>query len=276
MNGLNISKSYSLSSSQHVKNICDPILKAIDIHYFNYIKIYNKDCSRALLTNNAEWIEHFYKNELYHSVGAIDVEHLLPKGYFLWSEMDKKDKIYLEGRDFYNIDNGITFVIKRKDCTLLFIFASSRNNNKINQFYLSNIDLLKRFIHFFCSEANELIKQAENEKIYLPQNQKIDTSRVNKIILSDKARNEFYKKTKISKYYLMNESDDLYLTKKQAEYASLFIKGFTAKEIGKKKNVSHRTVEGHIHDIKTRIQSALNKRLTKEQIIEILRSANLR
>jgi DNA-binding CsgD family transcriptional regulator len=275
MKGIDITKKYSLRSTQLVKEICDPVLLPIGITYFNYIKIQNHDCSRTLLTNNGEWIEHFYKHALYHSVGAVDVEHLLPKGYFLWSEMNKKDEIYLQGRDFYNIDNGITFVIKRDDCTLLFIFASSPDNNKINQFYISQIDLLQRFIHFFCDKAHQLIQKAEKDRIYLPQSQKIDRSRVNKIILSDKTRNDFYEKTKISKYYLLNESDELYLTRKQAEYASLLIKGFTAKEIAKMKTVSHRTVEGHIQDIRKKLQITLNRTLTKEQILKILSTANL-
>ena len=65
-----------------------------------------------MLTNNSDWIDYFYKNALDASVGAVDIEHLLPKGYFLWSEMDTKDPIYLQGRDIFNIDNGVSFVIK--------------------------------------------------------------------------------------------------------------------------------------------------------------------
>ncbi len=152
-----------------MQEICDPLLKSIGITYFNFIKIYNKDCSRELLTNNAGWIDHFYINALYNSIGAIDIEHLLPKGYFLWAEMDTKDPIYLQGRDFFNIDHRITFVIKRQDVTLLYIFATDRTNHEINNFYASNIDLLQRFIHYFTDKGHELIKSAEDNRIYLPK-----------------------------------------------------------------------------------------------------------
>ena len=106
MTGLNLEKHFSLTSSGLIQQICDPVLNLIGITYFNYIKIYHNDCSREFLTNNADWIDHFYKNALYDTVGAIDIEHLLPKGYFLWSEMDKKSPVYLQGRDFFNIDHG--------------------------------------------------------------------------------------------------------------------------------------------------------------------------
>lgn len=180
MSGLNLEKHFSLTSSKLIQQICNPVLHPIGITYFNYIKIYQNDCSRELLTNNADWIDHFYKNALYDTVEAIDIEHLLPKGYFLWSEMDKVSPVYLQGRDFFNIDHGISFVIKRPDVTYLYIFGANRENHEINNFYAGNIDLLQRFIHFFTDQAQELLKAAEANKIYLPSPQKINTERVNK------------------------------------------------------------------------------------------------
>ena len=87
MDGINLQKHHALTSSTHVKELFSPLLESIGITYFNYIKIYNNDCSRELLTNNPEWIDHFYKKSLFSSIGAVDIEHLLPKGYFLWSEL---------------------------------------------------------------------------------------------------------------------------------------------------------------------------------------------
>lgn len=276
MNGINLTQHFSLTSSSLLKEICDPLLNPIGITYFNYIKIYNQDCSREMLTNKPEWTNHFYSNELYNSVGAVDVEHLLPKGYFLWSEMDSKDPIYQQGREFFNIDNGVTFVIKRKEATLLYIFAANRDNYAINNFYISNIDLLQRFIHYFTNQAQQLIQEAAQNRVYLPTPQKIDTERVNNIMLSDTLRNDFLKKTEVPRYYLLNESDDLYLTKRQAEYASLFITGLSAKQIAQRTHVSYRTVEGQLQDIRNKIQESLNAPITKEHMVRILRAANIK
>jgi DNA-binding CsgD family transcriptional regulator len=275
MNGINLANHFALESSNQVKEVCDSILNPIGITYFNYIKIYNHDCSREMLTNRPEWTDHFYKNALYNSVGAIDIEHLIPKGYFLWSEMDAKDAVYQQGREFFNIDNGISFVVKRNDTTLLYIFAADRDNNTINNFYAGNIDLLQRFIHYFTNQAQPLIKEAAKNRVYLSTPQEINLERVNNIILTDSLRNEFLKKTEVARYYLLNESDSLYLTKKQADYASLFIKGLSAKQIARKMDVSFRTVEGHLQDIKVKIQETLGQALTKEQLLKILRAANL-
>lgn len=276
MNGIDLTKHFSLNSSHLLKEICDPLLTPLGITYFNYIKIYNHDCSREMLTNKPEWTNHFYSNELYNSVGAVDVEHLLPKGYFLWSEMDSKDPIYQQGREFFNIDNGVTFVIKRKEATLLYIFAANRDNYAINNFYAGNIDLLQRFIHYFTNQAQRLIQEAAQNRVYLPEPQKINTERVNNIVLSDTLRNDFLKKTEVPRYYLLNESDDLYLTKRQAEYASLFITGLSAKQIAQRTHVSYRTVEGQLQDIRNKIQESLNTPITKEHMVRILRAANIK
>lgn len=275
MNGINLENHYSLTSSINVKELFNPVLESIGITYFNYIKIYNDDCSRELLTNNPEWISHFYQNELYNSVGAVDVEHLLPKGYFLWSELDYKDPIYLQGRDFFNIDHGISFVIKRNDVTYLYIFASSRNQHEINNFYAGNIDLLQRFIHYFTDKGQKLIKEAENNRIYLPKKQQINPQRVNNIILNEQIRKDFFEQTKVERYFLLNEADSLYLTDKQARLAKLLIKGMTSKQMAKSIGISHRTIEGHCSEIKNKMQDALKKNLSKSQMIQLLRSSNL-
>ncbi|HHF7349672.1 TPA: helix-turn-helix transcriptional regulator [Legionella feeleii] len=275
MEGIDLGRHHALTSSNNIRELFNPILNSIGISYFNYIKIYHEDCSRELLTNNPDWIEHFYKNALYNSIGAIDVEHLLPKGYFLWSELDNKDPVYLQGRDFFNIDNGISFIIKRDDVTYLYIFAAGKEKYDINNFYAGNIDLLQRFIHFFNDQARSLIQEASHNRIYLPGQQIINPTRVNNIVVTERMREQFLDKTQVNRYFLLNESDNLYLTKKQASCARLFARGLTSKHIAREMSLSPRTVEGYILDIKSKLQETLNKSLTKQQIIQILRCSNL-
>jgi hypothetical protein len=275
MTNINLEKHHALLSSVYIKELFNPLLESIGITYFNYIKIYNDDCSRELLTNNPEWISHFYKNSLFNSIGAVDIEHLLPKGYFLWSELDCKDPIYIQGRDFFNIDNGISFVIKRKDVTYLYIFASSKDRYEINNFYIGNIDLLQRFIHYFTDKGQLLIKEAEKNRIYLPSHQYVNHDRVNNIILSEKIREDFFEQTKVNRYFLLNESDNLYLTNKQAECAKMITNGLTSKQIAKEMKISYRTVEGYCTDIKDKLQESLKISLNKSQLIQILRHSNI-
>lgn len=275
MQGLDLQKHFSLNSSMDVDAICSSALNSIGITYFNYLKIYNYDGSRELLTNNSAWIDHFYRNALYNSIAAIDVEHLLPKGYFLWSELEIDDPVYAQGRESFNIDNGISFVIKRKDVTYLYIFASTRDNYKINNFYVRNIDLFKRFILYFNDKASSLMKEAAKNRIFLPEKQLILPDRLQEINLSNLDREKFYKTTDIEKYYLLSETDDLYLTRKQAECAAYMVAGATAKQCARELNISFRTVEEHLLDIKNKIYDATGKKLIKEEMIDFLKKAGI-
>lgn len=275
MDGINLEKHHALMSSSGVSDICSPLLSLIGITYFNYIKIYNNDCSRELLTNNPDWIKHFYKHALYNSLGAIDIEHLLPKGYFLWSELDVKDSIYIQGRDFFNIDHGISFVVKRSDVTYLYIFASDKENHQINNFYVENIDLLQRFIQYFTDHGQSLIKEACKHKIFLPAHQEIDATRVNNTTITDEIRLEFLMRAKVNRYFLLNESDHLFLTRKQAECSRLLSHGYTSKQIAKNMDISYRTVEGYVLDIKSKLQESSGINLTRSQVMQILRHSNI-
>lgn len=268
MSGIDLKNHFSLLSSHDIQQICNEILSSIGISYFNYIKIYS-DGSRELLTNNAPWIEHFYKNGLYKTSGVTDIEYLLPKGYFLWSELKNDDAAYSQGRESFNIDNGISFITKTTKSTTLYIFASTSDNHTINNFYVRNIDLLKRFILYFHDKAFSLITKSSQNKIYLPEKQLIH-NRINEINITDEARENFINKTPINKFFILNKSDNVYLTKREAECAAYMLAGATAKQIAKKLSISFRTVESYFEKMKVKLNCP-----TKEDLIKFILETNI-
>lgn len=273
MKGMNLKNHFSLISANDVNEICKP-LRDIGITYFNYIKIY-KNGSRELLTNNAYWIEHFYQNALYLTAGVIDVEHLLPKGYFLWSELDLNDPAYSQGQEIFDIDNGVSFVIRRDEITYLYIFASTKDNVRINNFYIRNVDLFRRFIQYFHDRGSDLIKQAKANKIFLPEQQIVNPNRLKNIEISSHIRTAFYKKTEMDRFYLLDISDGLYLTPKQAEIAAYLVMGATAKQCARHLGISHRTVETYIEEIKQKIFKFLGINLNKNELAEFFRKTEI-
>ncbi len=270
MKGINLKNHFALISSYEVEQICAPILKPIGITYFNYIKIY-KDGSRELLTNNAAWIGHFYSNALFETTAIVDIEYLLPKGYFLWSELKNDDKAYVQGRELFNIDNGISFVVKKKEATLLYIFASTANNYSINNFYIRNIDLLKRFILYFCDKSSFLLKKIAENRIILPHKQIINNDRLNTVNITKQERERFLRNTQIDRFFIMNLDEDIYLTKREAECVFLMLDGQTAKQIAEYLNISYRTVETHYKNAKDKLNCS-----TKEELNKILKDSNIR
>jgi len=195
----------------------------------------------------------------------------LPKGYFLWSELKNDDPAYSQGRETFNIDNGLSFVIKKKQETILYIFAATRDNHSINNFYVRNIDLFKRFILYFNDKASNLIKKAAGNKIYLPEKQIVTSSRkLKNIDISEKTRSEFFKMTNIDRFFLLNQDENLYLTKREAECVTYMIDGATAKQTAKILGISFRTVESYIQQIKEKLKCP-----NKEALISLLIESNI-
>jgi DNA-binding CsgD family transcriptional regulator len=277
MSKLILTNHFSLASAVEVNNICREPLSDSGISYFNYIKIYN-DGSRELLTNNPDWIDFFYQNGLYKTAAVVNIEHLLPKGYFLWSELENGDPAYTYGRDFYNIDNGISFVEKTKEATILYIFASTRSNYAINNFYLRNIDLFRRFILYFNDKADKLIKKARNNKIILPEKQIIKNLNLDHNIIGDDEKNAFIKSTIIKKFTIVNNGERIQLSRREAESAAYMVNGYTSKEIAKILGLSFRTIEKFNLKVKAKLayktKQELENVLTDTGLIEAIMADN--
>ena len=85
----------------------------------------------------------------------------------------------------------------------------------------------------------------------------------------------FFDETIVNKYFLFEDRKDLYLTKKQAECSAYMVFGATAKECAKELNLSHRTVEEHIQEVKSKIFSSTKKNLSHKQVINFLKDKGI-
>ena len=247
--------------------ICIPLIKR-GITSFNFVRTYN-DGSQINLANTPEWLEYFYKNEFYQ-IGAFERHpSKYESGYALWPHLSGQ-KIFYDARSYFNIDNGITIIEKQKDSCDFYYFGTTSDNSSIISFYLSNIDLLKRFILYFKEQAHSIISKANQNKIILPnhfenhenptgsENYIIDSSTINKI------RNDFIQETPIKKFWLNGKLEGEYLTEKQIDCVILLIEGKSAKEIAKILDLSFRTVEGHLHKIKEKLNCNNKSELIKK------------
>ena len=238
------------TSGRDITEICKP-LKKFGITSFNYVKTYH-DGSQVNLANTTEWLEYFYKNEFYQ-IGAFERHpSKYESGSALWSQLSGQ-KVFYDARQYFNIDNGITIIEKQLDSCDFYYFGTTADNRNIVNFYLNNIDLLKRFILYFKDRANLIIKQANENRIILPNHfEQHVTPDESEIYMLEKFKKEFLKETAIKNFALTGELEGEVLTNKQLNCITYLIEGKTAKEIAKVIGISYRTVEGHIIKLKTR------------------------
>lgn len=246
-------------SSYDIAAICTPLKQFFDINDFNYVKIY-KDHSQIKLTSRPDWIRYYYEQGFqYLGEYEIPFECIQP-GYKLTSAMNAR-KIFTAAKEGFGIDNGIVLIDKYEDFCEMFWFGSTNNDPKAVNFYLNNMDLLRRFVLYFKEKAAAIITQASHERILLPHREIVLES---KRLMNSEVRKNFIQSVRIELYRLSGKYSHVGLTEREFECAICLLEGKTAKQTSKDLEISRRTVETHLSNIKSKVNCK-----TKAELISI-------
>lgn len=235
---------YLFSSNQNMTDICKP-LSYIKTDYFLYVKTF-KDGSHIELTTNAGWSEVFYKHKYYEIDVFGETSNNKQSGIFLWSALPCQ-KIFTVKRELFSINSGITLATTSKNISEFYHFGSKTQSAIATNFYLNNIDLIKHFIFYFKDKATSLIRSLESKRIHILRgSQPLST-------FSDLERRNFLQKTTIDRYYFDPDVPNKHLTRREVECLNWFIYGKTAAETAMLLNITKRTVEAHLENIKLKL-----------------------
>jgi LuxR family transcriptional regulator, quorum-sensing system regulator SolR len=244
-----------------IAKICEPLKKFFNINDFNYEKIY-KDNSKIKLTSRPDWMLCYYKQGFQY-MGEYEVSFdQFQSGYKLTSVMSNQC-IFTTAREEFNIDNGLVLVDKYDDYCELFWFGSIKGDHQAINFYINNMDLLRRFILYFKEKAADIIERANKERIVLPDKKiiiqgKSDLSKFSK-------RNNFIKAIRVEHYRLSGKYSHISLTEREFECAVCMLEGKTAEHTGNDLGLSRRTVETHLSNLRSKVDCN-----TKSELAEIL------
>lgn len=225
---------FSLLCAQDIHEICKPYLKQYSLAHFNYFRLY-KDRSIFYLCNNPDWLSHYYLQN-YPTVGAFEQQpELANLRYVLWSALSSRDVILKDTREMFGIHHGITLIKKSKNYHEFYNIGSSNPDASTINFFINHYDTLNKLTLLFQEKADKLIRLSQKQKLILPPHlhnpQMIKSN--DKAIYSEeiKQKNNF-------------------LTQTESICIKLYLTGKTPLEIANLLNVSKRTVEKHIENIK--------------------------
>lgn len=251
---LNFQKHIIATSSSDVRHIAKPLEKHGIVH-FSYTKTY-ENRSTIVLTTHPEVSEKFIEDKFYLKVFCESIDKYISCNAF-WEDLGCPELLQLtiEGFGLYN---GLVMVKKTKNVCEFFHFATQRNANFSNYFYLNNIDALEQFILYFKIIAKPLLNLASQQRILYPQPS--DES----VLVSSTWKEKILSSAKILADFSPNigHSKSVQLTKRELECTSYLKKGFSIKEIAQQMEISPRTAEKHIKHIKSKLNCA-----TKSKVI---------
>ena len=231
----------TLNSTQEMQAMRLP-LKRLHIDFFSYTRFYLDGTSISLLTHT-DWYQFFLKQEVPGCINVFNLE----TGCNLWSELFPEQAV-ADAKSQFGIDNGIHFSYRHESYVEAISFASKVNDRNAMGFFIANIDLLEKFIVYFREKASKLIQKALGEKIVIPKIMRGYEDIHTGYRLSHQDRIKFL--TEIG-YEDINRLSD-----REYECLECLAHGMSAKHSAKALNISPRTVETHINNIKNKFSCA--------------------
>ena len=171
----------------------------------------------------------------------------LPNEISLWS-LNPDNIIWKEGARQFNYGNGISICIEQKQYKEIFCFYSSYNNSSINQFYINNIDRLKKFCHYFKDKMAYVLDNKNLHRMVVPEYY------IEKKITVPAQENIRKFLCEIDGgYSLLEEKITRNLTKQEWACIMRSAQGESAKVVADRLCLSKRTVETHLNNAKIKL-----------------------
>lgn len=220
-----------LTSANDVADLCKPLFEQYSCNMFVYGKYYSNG-EFILLSNQGDWINHHLSHG-YSTPAPTPLKLLAQREsyHFISNEgpfhQAKHDLLTL-----FSTDQAVDFLTRENDyCeAVCFSFPSGCNDGYSTIF--NNLSHFKYFSKEIKKKASKIFKTAEQNKVLLPQSMRGINFGVPQKNVGFKYEN---------------------LSIRETEVLTHIVKGNTAKEIGQKLNLSPRTIEQHMKNIKIKM-----------------------
>lgn len=250
-----------------VQEIVDPLFKCFALNHFAYVKFF-ADGSILRLSTSIEWTKQYLELGLYREVNYHhpQIQSIVKNGDQNFLKVGEPKGEFNKALFAHDIWNSLTIATALPQAVETWCFGAGINDEGILDFYLNNLNVLNHFILYFKDRAHDLITgYKQSDLIFVPQPTHIE-------FISNKQDTEkFLAETNIKRYWIDAEQ---YLSSREIECAGYLLKGHSAKTAANLMQVSVRTVETHINNIKRKLgcnfKNELLKKLNDPQLLALL------
>ncbi len=265
-------KNVAERNCDQVSKICYPLFKNTPVKYFDYGRYYDTGEMVICGTTSPDLVKMYYHDELCPSfeefklftsfgLNVTYLSHIMPLPPGVCDVNPDRYNRNIESAACWKIFHRLYIVERYPGYFTAYGFGVIKETTSIFNFYLNAIPILRDFIKYYEYHASELIEYTkQNNRIIMPY------------YSEKKIRNceRFEEMLNISKLDFSIEAeknisfDGKSMTSRELECLRLVSQGYTMKNIARKLEISHRTVEQHLRNIKDKL--GLN---TKNQLVEI-------
>ncbi len=284
-----INKHPVLLHASDIEDICRPLSK-LNISYFAHVNI-DKAGQFSAVSNHPEFHKH-YLQQGYHHADIHLANSVLTAKYIIWDSLVCSGESEQMNQDAEALNIRHTFTIIDKNATgdNFYHFSTHIKEHSFNQTYLSNIDLLEMFVSYFhaCMNHSKKLLKAYEFKYSLDKSDaecNINTGSFS-LCLGD-TRAEFMRELSMPRAGSKTEAKRLQknnallihkdtnqavaLYRQQLKCMVLLMEGHTAREIADKINLSCRTVNHYLENLRNKLGCRTSKELISAYYGQIMR-----
>ena len=245
---------YNKQIEERLIDICLP-LKIINIDSFTYLRFY-KGGSVLRIETNLEYNKYMLNNAAVNTYQFI-IDRIA-NGEKVTLPFSPTD-IVTSALEHCGIKAILSSFYSKDDYIEGWGIFSSRNDLDLTPSFISNIQLIERFIVYFNNVAKDLIQRAEKDKILFHST--LMTTDFDIVCQQEKVKN-FLKSTE-PETWQMKVSNLLYvkLTRTEVICLTYLLYGHSYKVIAGILNVSHKTIEKHMENIRAKTGLHCKQRL---------------
>lgn len=249
---------YNKSIKDKLSVINQPLVDNLNVSFLGYRRFY-RNGKLFCFFNDDRWIEYSFNTERWKS---LNFQNRIKNGlclnkpsYFIWPKHpDPSDPVYCALYEF-NLWNGVIVNRVFEDCIESFAFCGKNNEIDVTDIYLNQTELLERYILYFKDKAYPLLYPNTQELLIdCPIEWPTGSMESNQVL-------KFKDQTPIDKYSLRHNGETIRITKQEINSLTLLSQGKRMKEIARDLNLSPRTVEYYLGNVKRKLGEPTNSRL---------------
>lgn len=248
-----IVQKYTVNPSDKIKKITSPLTDHLRIAEFFYVRI-NHLGQLVWMGNNPACSEYYVERKYFIEDPCMKHPNFWQSGYSLLGTVAPesfRNTFMAEANDLFHYGSWIMLSIKELDSVELFGFVGEKES-PFEKVYLNHPNLLKTFAKFFKSEMHSIICEMEEDGISLVDLKGKDfhqeapsifptmDSKTYQAFLEDCGMRSLLKKV-------------AQLSKRERQCLKMLLLGKSAKESANELNLSYRTVEFYLENIKNKL-----------------------
>jgi len=247
---------FNLEITDKVDQVCAPLFHYLGVKHFGYARIF-KNGGMLRIANNQAWTHKYFEKSYYNDIDLYSMRNVTENEdrLLLLTGEPQNEHCMMLYKEF-QIWNALAIYRKFNEYCEFWFFGSSPNNTEVINFYMNKVDLLKKFTTYFKEKFAKELNNDDSRKLI------VTTLKIENSFLYEKEKvTNFFNELNINSYQL---GDQLFVTRRELECLFYLVQGKTMKEIARLMNISHRTIEFHLNNIKRKTNS-----YKKSQIINM-------